>query len=341
MNFARPLLDWYDRHGRRHLPWRQTTDPYRVWIAEIMLQQTTVKTVIPYYDRFLSRWPRLIDLAAADLAEVLRLWAGLGYYARARNLHRCARLLVDHYQGKFPNTLDELRHLPGIGEYTASSLAAIVFHRPVPVVDGNVKRIIARVYAIDNPRISSLLDVDRHRPGDFAQALMDLGALICSPHTPRCSECPIQNVCQAYAQGTPTLFPKKNLKKPKPTKFGVAFWIQNKHSQVVLRKRENHGLLGGMIDLPSTSWQEGGFPDASLSEVAAETLWRPLEGSVRHTFTHFHLRLMIVVGTYDGPLAENAFWCGLDDFDKYPLPTLTRKAIKHVALDLQSLDFRL
>src|SRR5690349_12124322 len=262
---AADLLDWYDRH-RRKLPWRappgQRSDPYRVWLSETMLQQTTVKAVGPYYVRFLARWPDLNALAAASLDEVLTAWAGLGYYARARNLHACARAVVENHRGQFPASESALRELPGIGAYTAAAIAAIAFDQAATPVDRNIERVIARLYALATSLPAGKAEIARQaraltpteRAGDFAQALMDLGATICTPRRPACALCPWNERCAAHARGEAELFPRRAPKREGQLRRGAAFVARRDDDRVLLRTRPARGLLGGMAEVPTTAW---------------------------------------------------------------------------------------
>ena len=264
---APALLAWYDIAARA-LPWRQPPgtrpDPYAVWLSEIMLQQTTVKAVIPYYQKFLARWPRVGDLAAAELNEVLAAWAGLGYYSRARNLHACARAVVERHGGRFPATEAELRALPGIGAYTAAAIASIAFDRPAAPVDGNVERVVARLFAVTEPLPGAKPEIRRlaaslmpaKRPGDLTQAMMDLGASICSPRSPSCTLCPVSAHCLAFARRLTGSIPAKAPKKERPVRRGAAFVAVRRDGAVLLRRRPPKGLLGGMLEVPSTPWTE-------------------------------------------------------------------------------------
>ncbi len=262
---GRRLLAWYDRH-RRDLPWRaapgERNDPYRVWLSEIMLQQTTVTAVIPYYLRFLASFPTVRDLAAAECDDVLRLWAGLGYYARARNLHACAHAVIERHGGCFPQTPEELRTLPGIGDYTAAAVAAIAFDAPAVPVDGNVERVVARLFAIDQALPAGKPTVRRaahslapgQRAGDFAQGLMDLGATVCTPKSPSCGRCPLHTQCAARKSGAPEAFPVKSAKRPGHLRRGAAFVALRADGSVLVRTRPAKGLLGGMTEVPTTDW---------------------------------------------------------------------------------------
>lgn len=345
---AKALLAWYDRE-RRVLPWRappgERADPYRVWLSEVMLQQTTVAAVGPYFEAFLTAWPTVADLAAAPLDEVLRAWAGLGYYARARNLHACARHVAERLGGRFPDSEEGLRALPGIGVYTAAAIAAIAFERPATVVDGNVERVVARLFALTEPlpaakpelrRLAATLTPQK-RPGDFAQAMMDLGATLCAPRRPRCLLCPLKSGCRAAAAGIAESLPRRAAKSDKPVRHGVAYFLTNGRGAVWLRRRPERGLLGGMIELPSTDWREDGPPDAAAVTAAAPMAlaWQPLPGLVRHTFTHFHLDMTLVAARTEGKPAGEGFWAPLSRLGEHALPTAMRKLIRH-ALAAQS-----
>lgn len=335
------LLAWYDRHARV-LPWRvrpgKRLDPYRVWLAEVMLQQTTVVTVGPYYAKFLARWPNVEALAAAPLDDVLGAWAGLGYYARARNLHRCAQAVVVQHGGRFPETEDGLLALPGIGRYTAAAVAAIAFGRRAVVVDGNVERVMAQLFAIASPlprakpefyAAAERLTPDK-RAGDYAQAVMDLGATICVPRNPKCLLCPWNGACAAHAAGSPERYPVKSPKAKRPTRRGVAFVLMTDDA-VWLRRRPEDGLLGGMLEAPSTPWREAKWsPGAARSHAPARAEWHTLPGSVTHGFTHFAIEFTVWVARatarQKGTDKEGA-WCRTADFDRLALPTMTRKVL--------------
>ncbi|PPR66674.1 MAG: Adenine DNA glycosylase [Alphaproteobacteria bacterium MarineAlpha3_Bin1] len=338
----RRLLGWYDRNGRA-LPWRykpgSTPDPYRVWLSEIMLAQTTVATVKGYFDDFVGRWPTLEDLAAAGLDDVLHAWQGLGYYARARNLHQCARFLVAEKKGQFPNTEDGLRKLPGIGEYTAAAIAAIVFRRKTMPVEANIERVTARLYAVADPlpggrkRIAELARglASQTRPEDLPQAMMDLGATICRPKTADCGICPLSGECLAAKMGGAEGYPVKAPKKPRPVRHGMVFWARRGNGQVLLRKRPEKGLLGGMMEIPSTEWRDKKWNLREAAVAAPVTAaWRPLEGIVRHAFTHFHLELTVLTAEINNKEAHNSLWCLPSRFSEHALPTVMKKVAKHV-----------
>ena len=310
---AADLLAWYDRCARA-LPWRAPPgsglrpDPYRVWLSEIMLQQTTVATVGPYFARFTERWPTVQALAAAPREEVLGLWAGLGYYARARNLHACAQAVAA--RGGFPDTEAGLRELPGVGAYTAAAVAAIAFDRPAVVVDGNVERVVARLFAVDDPlpaakpRLRALTArlAPQDRPGCFAQAMMDLGATVCRPRAPACGVCPWMAACEGRRRGVAPELPRKAAKKAKPARRGAAFVLLDAEDAVLLVRRPDEGLLGGMAGPPTTEWTETGPDDAALAAAAPiEAGWLRAPEPARHVFTHFTLTLDVYAARLAGP----------------------------------------
>jgi len=344
------LLAWYDKH-RRQMPWRseagRTPDPYHIWLSEIMLQQTTVATVGPYFDRFLRRWPQLEDFAASDLDDVLKMWAGLGYYARARNLHKCAGIVVGKFDGIFPQSQKQLLQLPGIGPYTAAAIMAIAFDTRATVVDGNVERVIARIFAVEKPLphskplLKELADglTPDQRPGDYAQAIMDLGATICKPRNPQCPICPWQSSCCARMRGIQEQLPRKLKKPPKPRRHGTAFWLQREDGKILLRKRPPNGLLGAMMEIPSSPWIDATQMSATKIQPTAhapiKVRWQK-DGCevVKHTFTHFHLEMTIwqARATMRTKLTEAAdedrcSWVDINDLDTQALPTLMRKIV--------------
>ncbi len=341
------LLDWYDRHARA-LPWRArpgaAIDPYRVWLSEIMLQQTTVKTVAPYFMRFVARWPDVDALAAATLDDVLRLWAGLGYYARARNLHACAQAVAA--RGGFPETEAALVELPGIGRYTAAAIAAIAFnHRTVPV-DGNVERVLSRLFAIEEELPAAKPEIHRRaqslapaqRAGDFAQALMDLGATLCTPAKPACALCPWIDSCAARRRGDPQSFPRKTPKREGRLRRGAAFVVVSADGRMLLRSRPPKGLLGGMTEVPTTVWSHDFDNDQALKEAPrlARASWRRLPGAVRHVFTHFPLELVVYATKL--PHSANApagtRWVAIAELAGEALPSVMRKVVAHALDDL-------
>jgi A/G-specific adenine glycosylase len=341
---AGQLLDWYDRH-RRVLPWRSSpgefSDPYRVWLSEIMLQQTTVQSVIPYFLDFTRRWPSVEALAAEPLDNVLTAWAGLGYYARARNLHACARAVAEG-GGRFPDTEEGLRQLPGIGDYTAAAIAAIAYGKPAAVMDGNVERVMARMFAVteplpqSKPRLKALTAemTPNFRPGDYAQAVMDLGAGLCSPRSPACGVCPWMAACRGRAMGIAADLPVKAPKAEKPTRFGMAFFARRADGAILLRRRPEKGLLGGMMEVPSTPWtaDKGGADswtvETALAHAPIGAAWSALGGEVRHTFTHFHLVVRLVWAKAERT-QQGQIWARPHELDDHALPTVMKKIIRH------------
>ncbi len=312
--FSEKLLSWYDK-AQRELPWRtDVKNPYHTWLSEIMLQQTTVVTVIPYFESFLKKWPEINKLAGASLDEVLVEWQGLGYYSRARNLHKCAQELAKH----FPTTEEELLKLPGIGPYTAAAIASIAFDQQAAAVDGNVVRVLSRYFAISTPKpveevaekIKGLLP--QTRCGDFTQALMELGALVCRPKNPLCETCPLVGECQAYGLGQVEAFPFKPAKQQRPTRYATAFVIRREDGAILLRKRPPHGLLGGMMEVPTTPWiEQKGDENGPL---------------VRHTFTHFHFE--VTVRSLKDPQGFEGIWVQPQDLKNYALPTVMKKIMR-------------
>lgn len=347
---AASLLAWYDRHARV-LPWRvgpnkraARPDPYRVWLSEIMLQQTTVATVGPYFADFLRRWPDVQALAKAPLDDVLAAWAGLGYYARARNLHKCARHVADELGGVFPDTEEGLLTLPGVGPYTAAAIAAIAFDRPASVVDGNVERVIARVFKIDTPLPAAKPEirdavagiVPDKRPGDFAQAMMDLGATICTPRNPQCLLCPWKLACQACGR-EPETYPRRTAKPKRPFKRAIAFVLFDADGAVWVRKRADTGLLGGMLEVPSSEWKTGEIDETAARRASPAALaWRKAAGEVRHGFTHFELEFAVWIAQARRGDMRGGQWVAADEIESVALPTLMRKVIDHARKSINS-----
>jgi A/G-specific adenine glycosylase len=338
------LLAWYDRH-RRHLPWRsapgERADPYHVWLSEIMLQQTTVKAVGPYYAKFLARWPNVQALAAATLDDVLKAWAGLGYYARARNLHACAQAVAAQHGGRFPDTEDGLRALPGIGGYTAAAIAAIAFNRRAIAIDGNIERVIARLYAITTELPAAKTEiracaetlVPQRRAGDFTQAMMDLGATICTPKKPACGICPWMESGGARARGDGETFPRKPPKVEGRLRHGASFVITRADGHVLVRTRPEKGLLGGMTEVPSTPWTHELKAEDALAQAPLKAEWRKLPGVVEHGFTHFFLQQTVYVAGVPAKTKAPAGmrWVALADLHGEALPNVMRKVIAHAA----------
>jgi len=334
------LLQWYDAH-RRDLPWRakpgEAVDPYRVWLSEVMLQQTTVAAVTPRFLAWTARWPDFASLAAADDADVMAAWAGLGYYARARNLVKAAKAVVAEHGGVFPRTEVELRALPGLGAYTAAAVAAIAFGERAVVVDANVERVVARLFAIETPlpaarpaiRVAADSITPGARAGDFAQAMMDLGSRICTSRSPKCLLCPIREFCEGFKQGAPERLPVKAKKAAKPQRHGTIFWLE-RNGQVLLVRRPDTGLLGGMRAFPTGPWVE---TSPGFEAAPAQADWRMLDASVAHGFTHFDLQLTLAVATVEAhhPAVEaGREWWPIDDLDSAGLPTVFAKAGKAI-----------
>lgn len=344
--FRAQMLEWYDNYGRTTIPWRApkgvTPDPYHIWLSEIMCQQTTVQAVCPYFLKFISIWPNVHNLASALTEDVMREWAGLGYYARARNLHKCAKIVSVELGGAFPDNKCGLLQLPGIGDYTASAIASIAFNRSEIVVDGNVERVMARYFAIDEPvppakkklkeLAAQFYQGKMERPGDYAQSLMDLGAMICTPKSPKCALCPVNNNCAAYTLGYPERYPKRLPKLAKPQKFGQVFWVEDKQGNVILERRPENIMMGGMIGLPTTEWIEGEGNDINSSGIIPPFPLKGLDiiGVVKHSFTHFDLTLAVIKGySSDNPsdLTQPYFKVKLKELQPSHFPTLFKKAV--------------
>ncbi len=340
-DFRAALLKWYDRH-RRVLPWRalpkQEAAPYHVWLSEIMLQQTTVPAVIPYFLKFLKKWPTVHDLAQADSQEVMENWAGLGYYARARNLHKCAIHVSQKLDGAFPQTQDELKMLSGVGDYTSAAITAIAFNKPANVVDGNVERVMARIFAVTEPVPDSksqlktlagkMAEGETKRPGDYAQALMDLGATICTPSSPKCMICPVNSFCRAAKLGIQQSLPARKAKGEKPQKHGYVYWVTNAKGQVLFEKRAEKGMLGGTIGLPTSLWVDKAIKKTHLPFTVKGSEGRVL---VKHSFTHFDLELKGVTVSMTKnkkPDGGTYFWVSPDEAGKLGIPTLFKKALR-------------
>ena len=347
------LLGWYDRE-RRNLPWRYApgvkADPYRVWLSEVMLQQTVVKTVIPFFEKFTSRWPDVKTLAAAELGVVLAAWAGLGYYSRARNLHRCARIVVAEHGGVFPRDETILRTLPGIGPYTAAAVAAIGYDEKATPVDGNVERVVARLFAVEAPLPTARNELRLHatsltpdrRTGDFAQAMMDLGATVCTPKRPSCLMCPLQRGCKAHRLGLESTLPRKAPKAIRPQRFGHAFLALREDGHVLLRRRPETGLLAGMMEVPSSGWlDELQTLNEALRAAPVRADWWQVPGGIVHVFTHFRLELVVHVAVVPADCALT-FWADAARCRWVPrralageaLPSVMRKIIAHALKEM-------
>ncbi len=341
---AELLLRWYDRH-RRVLPWRalpgEPSDPYRVWLSEIMLQQTTVKAVGPYFLKFIARWPNVTDMAAASLDDVLRMWAGLGYYSRARNLYACAVAVVREHGGAFPGTEEGLRELPGIGPYTAAAIAAIAFGRQTMPVDGNIERVVSRLYAVEDALPKAKPEIQRlaatllgpSRAGDSAQALMDLGATICTPKKPACALCPLNDNCIAHIRGEQETFPRKAPKKTGALRLGAAF-VVTRGDELLVRTRPEKGLLGGMTEVPGSEWLVAHDETAARAQapvLKSVSRWRRKIGAVTHVFTHFPLELSVYVGKVSPATRapKGMRWVKIATLKDEALPNVMRKVIAH------------
>ncbi len=336
------LLEWYDQNAR-DLPWRCKPqdsnqgfrpDPYKVWLSEVMLQQTTVKAVQSYYRKFVDRWPDIHSLARAEIDDVLAAWAGLGYYSRAHNLHACARQVVDRYGGTFPQSEKELRSLPGIGRYIASALRSIAFDLPATVVDSNVERVMIRFHAIDNlqPQARQLIYrqaerlVPHQRAGDYAQALMDLGSTVCKPRSPQCSKCPWVYRCEAYRKGVQDEFPAPRKKAPKPIREGIMYVLASPDDCWLLERRPSDGLLGGTMGWPGHGWD---LSEKRLELSGASLITVP--GRIKHTFSHFAAHIAIQCGQVDTDhvAGKDLLWVKRSKFDPQSMPSLMKKAFYH------------
>lgn len=331
------LLAWYDKEGR-DLPWRvkqgRDANPYHVWLSEIMAQQTTLAAVIPYFLKFIEKWPTVQDLAATSQEEVMKEWAGLGYYSRARNLHKAARILA---VSDFPKTVPELKKLPGVGDYTSAAIASIVFHEPAVVVDGNVERVMARYFAVHEPlpkskpllkQQAALFYQDEFkRPGDLAQALMDLGAMICVPKNPRCGMCPLNENCKAYREGSADSLPARLKSRARPKRYGHVYWVTDRQGRVLMHRRPEKGLLAGMTGLPTSTWEE---ERRKIEEpnILKAGVCKQLKASVIHTFTHFDLNLELKTATMEDIDDPAYFWIQKDSVAASGLPTVFKKAYK-------------
>lgn len=348
VTFREKILNWYDRH-KRDLPWRakegESKDPYKIWLSEVMLQQTTVQAVKPYFLRFTELWPTIFDLAAADSHDLMQEWAGLGYYARARNLHACAKTVVSEYGGLFPEDINKLKKLSGIGDYTSAAITAIAFGKPANVVDGNVERVMARYFNMQDYMPEAKLKLKAlagilsdnidFRTGDYAQALMDLGATICTPKSPLCTLCPINDGCQGYILADPSVLPLKKKKEKKPHRTGFVYLVKNEQGEILVQKRGDKGLLGGMLGLPTSDWYTENEHIEHLSFVNAGLL-NTLNFQIKHVFTHFNLNLNLYF--LDLPknyiLADGYFWVSQIEFCDLKFPTVFTKAKKIYMRDI-------
>jgi A/G-specific adenine glycosylase len=336
--FRQDLLRWYDAHART-LPWRArggvASNPYHVWLSEIMLQQTTVQAVIPYFLKFLEKWPTVHDLERAEAQDIMQAWAGLGYYARARNLHKCAQYVSSILGGIFPTDIETLKTLPGVGDYTAAAISAIAFNRPANVVDGNVERVMARIFAVIEPlpdckpalkKLAAMMaQRERARPGDYAQSLMDLGATICTPQSPKCMICPVAGHCEGRARGIAASLPARREKGAKPQKHGYVYWVRDSQGRILFERRGEIGLLGGTIGLPTSDWTQ-----KNTERTHPPFILNPMQTTimVRHGFTHFDLELAGWAGTAGPDLKPQFFWAEECEARSFGLPTLFKKAFR-------------
>jgi A/G-specific adenine glycosylase len=332
-------LRWWDRN-RRALAWRaapgEKPDPYRVWLSEVLLQQTTAQAAMPYYQTFVAKWPRVEDLAQAPLEAVISAFASLGYYSRARNLHACAKEIAER-GGRFPSEEADLRALPGIGAYTAAAIAAIAFGRETLPVDGNIARVLARLIALEQPIAHARGEIaaaaralaPARRAGDFAQALMDIGATLCRPRNPDCGSCPLAEDCAAFRAGVPEAYPRRAEAKARPSRRGAVFFARRPDGAFLARRRPPHGLLASTIELPGTPWNSKG-PESGLAEAApVAARWRKLPGSVEQGFTHFVLMLTVYAGEFEGGAPSGYFWVGPDAVSAAGFSSVMRKAVDH------------
>jgi A/G-specific adenine glycosylase len=332
-------LGWWDRH-RRALAWRaepgETPDPYRVWLSEVLLQQTTAQAATPYYQAFITKWPMVEDLAAAPIEAVMSAFAGLGYYSRARNLHACAKEIARR-GGRFPREEADLRALPGIGAYTAAAIAAIAFGRQTAPVDGNIARILARLLALEQPIARARGEIaaaaralaPSDRAGDFAQALMDIGATLCRPRNPACGPCPLAQDCAALRAGIPEAYPRRAAAKARPRRQGAVFFARRSDGAFLARRRPPHGLLASTVELPGTSW-DSKSPDGLFLRLAPIPIdWRRLPGEVGQVFTHFALSLTVYAANFDGGAPAGCFWVAPNAVGTAGFSSVMRKAVEH------------
>lgn len=342
--FSTRILKWFDKHGRKHLPWQQQITPYRVWLSEIMLQQTQVTTVIPYFERFIARFPDVQSLAAAPIDEVLHLWTGLGYYARARNLHRCAQTIVKQYGGEFPNNVDALSELSGIGRSTAGAIVSIAFQARAAILDGNVKRVLARYHAVDGwpgqtETLKQLWDIaetytPKKRCNDYTQAMMDMGAILCTRSKPKCEQCPVRDGCIGYAQGNPTDYPGKKPKKSLPEKNVQLIMLRNPTGDILLEQRPAQGIWGGLWSFPELPQDRDPLIYATdqHGKVVSHEIWN----SYRHTFSHYHLDItpvLIQLANSPNTIGEaNTHWYNPHQPDARGLAAPVKKLLEKIAL---------
>jgi A/G-specific adenine glycosylase len=335
---ARALV-WWDRH-RRALPWRaepgEIPDPYRVWLSEVLLQQTTAQAATPYYQAFIAKWPTVEDLAAAPVEAVISTFAGLGYYSRARNLHACAKEITGR-NGRFPSEEADLRALPGVGAYTAAAIAAIAFGRQTAPVDGNIARVLARLISLEKPIARARRELaaaarvlaPSRRAGDFAQALMDIGATLCRPRRPACGSCPLAQDCAAFQAGAPEAYPRRPEAKARPRRQGAVFFARRSDGAFLARRRPPHGLLASTIELPGKVWTSKGSDGGPAGAAPVVARWRRLPGGVEQVFTHFALRLTVYAAEFEGGAPAGCFWVTPDAVSTAGFSSMMRKAVEH------------
>ena len=338
--FSKNVLNWYSLN-KRDLPWRYKNnsqkDPYKIWVSEIMLQQTTVQTVIPYYKKFIKRWPNVKKLSTSNINEVLDFWSGLGYYRRAKNLHLTSKIISNQFDGVFPLEENEIIKLPGIGEYTAAAIRAIVKDEEDTVVDANIERVIARVFYLKKPIKKIKKEIKQNAKkltpklnnGDYIQALMDIGSLICIPKDPLCNDCPIEKFCITKKKNAVNEIPKKIIKNDKPIREGIVFWIKNKNNQILLKRRDETGLLPGMLEFPSYNWSKNKINENDKKILSIKNI-KKLNKKVIHEFSHFKLKLTVYEKNKFNKNRIDGMWVGIDEINELGLPTLMKKVYQQM-----------
>ena len=338
--FSKNVLNWYSLN-KRDLPWRYKNnsqkDPYKIWVSEIMLQQTTVQTVIPYYKKFIKRWPNVKKLSTSNINEVLDFWSGLGYYRRAKNLHLTSRIISNQFDGVFPLEKNEIIKLPGIGEYTAAAIRAIAKDEEDTVVDANIERVIARVFYLKKPIKKIKKEIKQNAKkltpklnnGDYIQALMDIGSLICTPKDPLCNDCPIEKFCTTKKKNEVNEIPKKIIKNDKPVREGIVFWIKNKNNQILLKRRDETGLLPGMLEFPSYNWSKNKINENDKKILSIKNI-KKLNKKVIHEFSHFKLKLTVYEKNKFNKNSIDGMWVGIDEINELGLPTLMKKVYQQM-----------
>lgn len=338
--FSKNVLNWYSLN-KRDLPWRYKNnsqkDPYKIWVSEIMLQQTTVQTVIPYYKKFIKRWPNVKKLSTSNINEVLDFWSGLGYYRRAKNLHLTSRIISNQFDGVFPLEKNEIIKLPGIGEYTAAAIRAIAKDEEDTVVDANIERVIARVFYLKKPIKKIKKEIKQNAKkltpklnnGDYIQALMDIGSLICTPKDPLCNDCPIEKFCITKKKNAVNEIPKKIIKNDKPVREGIVFWIKNKNNQILLKRRDETGLLPGMLEFPSYNWSKNKINENDKKILSIKNI-KKLNKKVIHEFSHFKLKLTVYEKNKFNKNRIDGMWVGIDEINELGLPTLMKKVYQQM-----------